>query len=59
MNDPNSSIAIAPTDTPNWPKYQKSRKIDYNTFTWPKKQLAFVYDNEVLSIQSFISNLFQ
>ena len=59
MNDPNSSIATAPTDAPNWPKYQKSLKKDSNTFTWPKKQLAFVYDKVVLSIQSLILNLFQ
>ena len=59
MNDPNSSIAIAPTDAPNWPKYQNNLKIDYNTFACPKKQLAFVYDKVVLSIQTLISNLFQ
>ena len=35
MNDFNSSTTIAPN---------KSKKIDYNNFTWPKTQLAFVYD---------------
>ena len=48
MNDPNSSIAFVAADAPNWPNTKRVKKIDCNTFTWPKKQLAFVYDKVVL-----------
>ena len=56
MNEPNSSIPIAPTHAPKLVKIPKELKTPSHGLT---KQLAFVYDKAVLSSQSLILNFFQ